>query len=171
MTRAVATLVRDIEARVRRDARFADVLGELLEAPTEPHGALRRSVAHALNEQRRAAAVQEFIAGALSTAQVQARLGYATPQAVHRLRSRGRLLGATVGNQTWFPAWQFDDTGLRPELPRILELLTRFTADAVAADRIMRLSRDDLDGLSVAEALDRPETAPAARRALTALGA
>ncbi len=171
MTAAVAPLVRDIEARAHRDARFAEVLDALRDAPTAPHGTLRRSAAHALNEQRRAGLVSEFVDGALSTAEVQALLGYASPQAVHRLRTRKRLIGAAVGNKTWFPAWQFDGGRLRADLPQILDLLTRFTADAIAADRIMRLQRDDLGKASLAEALDDPRTAGAAWRTLSALGA
>jgi hypothetical protein len=81
------------------------------------------------------------------------------------------LLGAPVGNQTWFPAWQFDDDRLRADLPKILELLTRFAADPVAADRIMRITRDELDGSSITEALRDPATADAAWRILTSLGA
>lgn len=171
MTAAVTPLVRDLEARARRDAGFVRVLDALRDAPTGPHGTLERSAAHALNEQRRAVLVDEFVDGALSTAQVQARLVYTTPQAVHRLRTRKRLIGAAVGNKSWFPAWQFDGGRLRDELPRILELLARYTSDPIAADRIMRLHRDDLGGTSIAEALDDPATAPAAWRALTALGA
>lgn len=171
MTAAVTPLVRDLEARARRDARFVRVLDALRDAPTGPQGTLERSAARALNDQRRTALVEEFIDGALSTADVQERLGYATPQAVHRLRTRKRLIGAAVGNKSWFPAWQFDGRRLRADLPRILELLARFTDDAVAADRIMRLQRDDLDGASIAEALDQAATAASAWRALTALGA
>ncbi|WP_407687566.1 hypothetical protein [Mycobacterium sp. HUMS_1102779] len=171
MTAAVTPLVRDIEARARRDARFVRVLDALRDAPTGPHGSLERSAAHALNEQRRAVLVTDFVGGALSTAEVQAQLGYASPQAVHRLRTRKRLVGAPVGNRTWFPAWQFDGGRLRADLPRILELLARYTDDAIAADRIMRLQHEELGGISIADALDNPTTAAAAWRALTALGA
>ena len=171
MTAALTPLVRDIEARARRDARFMRVLDALRDAPTGPEGSLERSAAHLLNEQRRAVLITDFTDGALTTAQVQAQLGYATPQAVHRLRTRKRLIGAPVGNTTWFPAWQFDGGRLRVELPSILEELARFTGDAVAADRVMRLQRDDLGGSSIAEALRDPATERAAWRALTALGA
>ncbi|HEY6576442.1 MAG TPA: hypothetical protein VI029_16265 [Mycobacterium sp.] len=171
MTAAVAPLVRQIEARARQDAGFAAVLDELLLAPTTPQGTLERVAARSINERRRAVLASDFLDGALATSEVQRLLRYATPQAVHRLRSRGRLLGAAVGNQTWFPAWQFDDDRLRPDLPRILDLVTRFTSDSVAADRIMRMTRDELDGSSITEALRDPATADAAWRILTSLGA
>jgi hypothetical protein len=171
MTAAVAPLVRQIEARVRQDAGFAQVLDELLLAPTTPQGTLEHVAARSINERRRAALATDFLGGAMATSEVQHLLHYATPQAVHRLRSRGRLLGAAVGNQTWFPAWQFDDDRLRTDLPRILDLVARFTSDAVAADRIMRMTRDELDGSSIAEALRDPATADAAWRILTSLGA
>lgn len=107
----------------------------------------------------------------MRTADVQALLGLRTPQAVHRLRTRGKLLGAAVGNQTWFPAWQFDDDRIRPDLPRILELLARFTSDPLAADRIMRMTHDELRGRSIAEALRDTRTADTAWRMLTSAGA
>jgi hypothetical protein len=171
MTAAVNPLVRDIEARARRDARFVRVLDALRDAPTGPQGTLERAAAHSLNEQRRSALVDEFVDGALSTARVQSQLGYASPQAVHRLRTRKRLIGAAVGNKTWFPAWQFDGDRLRAELPQILELLARYTTDPIVADRIMRLQRDDMGDTSITEALNHPATTAAAWRALTALGA
>lgn len=171
MPTAVAPIARQVAERARTDAGFAQVLDALLEAPTAPQGTLERIAAHALNDQRRAALVDDFVAGALPTPKVQALLRLGTPQAVHRLRSRGKLIGAAVGNQTWFPAWQFDDARLRADLPEILELLARFTTDPLAADRIMRLTHDDLGGISIAEALRHSDTAADARRMLTALGA
>jgi hypothetical protein len=132
---------------------------------------ISRVAAGTLNEQRRTALVQDFRDGSVPTPKVRELLGLGSPQAVHRLRSRGKLLGAAVGNQTWFPAWQFDDDRLRPDLPKILELLARFTSDPFAADRIMRLKHDELGGLSIAEALRRRNTADTAWRMLTAVGA
>ena len=87
------------------------------------------------------------------------------------MRTRGRLIGAPIGNQTWFPAWQFDEDRVRPELPRILELLTGFSADPMAADRIMRITHDALGGVSIAAALRRPDLADTAWSMLAALGA
>ena len=168
---AVAPLVRQVEARARQDAGFAEVLDALLLAPTTPQGTLERVAARSLNERRRAALTTDFVDGAVPTSQVQHMLRFTTPQAVHRLRTRGRLLGAAVGNQTWFPAWQFDEDRLRTDLPRILELLARFTSDPVAADRIMRMTRDELDGSSITAALGDPGSADAAWRILASLGA
>jgi hypothetical protein len=168
---AVASLVRQVEERARADAEFAHVLDALLEAPTVPEGTLEGIAAAKLNAERRANVARDFIGGALPTSKVQALLGLASPQAVHRLRSRGKLIGAPVGNQTWFPAWQFDDDRMRTDLQRILELLARFTADPLAADRIMRLTHDELGGTSIAKALRRPKTADTAWRMLASLGA
>ncbi|MGH9123327.1 MAG: hypothetical protein ACRDZ8_01170 [Acidimicrobiales bacterium] len=102
---------------------------------------------------------------------MQQLLGLRSPQAVHRLRSRGKLAGAPIGNQTWFPAWQFDDDRLRSDLPRILAVLATFSTDVFAADRIMRLVHDDLGGLSIGEALRRPSTTEIAWRMLSSVGA
>jgi hypothetical protein len=171
MPTAVAPLARQVAERARKDSGFAEVLDAILEAPTAPQGTLERIAARSLNDERRGALVREFIEGSLPTPTAQERLGLHSPQAVHRLRSRGKLLGSAVGNQTWFPAWQFDDDRLRPDLPRILDLLAQFTSDPLAADRIMRLTHDELGGSSIAEALRRPKTVDTALRMLAAVGA
>jgi hypothetical protein len=168
---STAVLARQVAERARNDAGFAEVLDALLEAPTGPQGTLERIAASSLNAERRGALVREFVEGSLPTPKVQERLGLHSPQAVHRLRSRGKLLGSAVGNQTWFPAWQFDADRLRTDLPRILELLSEFTSDPLAADRIMRLTHDELGGSSIAEALRRPKTAEVAWQMLAAVGA
>ena len=171
MSPAVALLAQEVEERARRDSGFAEVIDALLEAPTVPQGTLERMAAGTLNERRRAAVVRDFVDGAMPTQKVQELLGLGTPQAVHRLRSRGKLLGAAVGNQTWFPAWQFDTDRVRPDMPRIVELLSRFTSDPFASDRIMRMTHDELGGVSIAEALRRPNAADTAWRMLAAVGA
>jgi hypothetical protein len=171
MSTAAAPLAHRVALRALKDSRFAKVLDALLTAPTTPQGTLERTAAHELSDQRRAAVVDDFVDGSMRTPQVQKLLKLRTPQAVHRLRSRGKLIGSAIGNQTWFPAWQFDGGRLRPDLPRILELLTRFTSDPLAADRIMRLKHDELGGTSIAEALRKPKTTDIAWRMLTSLGA
>ncbi|WP_253842850.1 type II secretion system F family protein [Mycobacterium colombiense] len=76
----------------------------------------------------------------------------------------------TVGNNTWFPAWQFDAGDLRPDLPEILTLLARFSSDPVASDRIRRIKREDLAGASISETLRRNKTEATAWQLLAALG-
>ena len=171
MSTALAPLARQVAERAMNDSSFAEVLDALLEAPTGPQGTLERIAASSLNDERRGALVREFVEGSLPTPKVQELLDLHSPQAVHRLRSRGKLLGSAVGNQTWFPAWQFDADRVRSDLPRILELLSEFTSDPLAADRIMRLTHDELGGSSIAEALRRPKTADIAWQMLAAVGA
>jgi hypothetical protein len=151
--------------------RFARLLTALLAAPTTPQGTLERIAAHKLNEERRAVLVQDFVDGSMPTPDVQALLELRTPQAVHRRRTRGKLLGSAIGNQTWFPVWQFDDDRVRPDLSRILELLARFTSDPLVADGIMRIKHDELGDSSIAEALRNPQTVETAWRMLTSVGA
>ncbi|OBK19338.1 type II secretion system F family protein [Mycobacterium asiaticum] len=167
----VSALVTQVEERVRRDPGFAKLLDALLDVPTVPLAELERVAARKLNNERRDGMMSDFRTGAIPTREVQSRLGYETPQAVHELRRRGKVLGLTVGNNTWFPAWQFHEGRLRPDLPEILELLARFTSDPVVADRIMRIKRDELDGASISEALRRKKTADTAWQLLTAVGA
>jgi hypothetical protein len=171
MTAATTPLADRVAVRAQKDRRFARVLDALLAAPTTPQGTLERVAARTLSDQRRATLVEDFVDGSMRTPDVQTLLKLRTPQAVHRLRSRGKLIGSAVGNQTWFPAWQFDGGRMRQDLPRILELLARFTSDPLAADRIMRLKHDELGDISLVEAMRNPKTADTAWRMLTSLGA
>lgn len=167
----MSTLMERVAEQAERDPdRVLPVLEALV--GQRPRSAPRlRQVAERVGAVRRQAAVSEFIAGSLTTEQAVGRLpGATTRQAVHRLRDRGRLLGRTIGNATWFPAWQFGDAGLRDDLPRVLTALRSFTSDALAADRIMRLPREELGGSSIAEALQDPEGREPAERLLDRLG-
>ncbi|ORA16145.1 hypothetical protein [Mycobacterium asiaticum] len=167
----VNALVTQVEERVRRDPDFARLLDALVDVPTVPLEQLERVAARKLNNERRAGMMGDFRTGAIPTREVQSRLGYETPQAVHELRRRGKVLGVTVGNNTWFPAWQFQDGRLRSDLPEILKSLARFTSDPVAADRIMRIKREELGGVSISEGLRRKKTADTAWQLLAAVGA
>jgi hypothetical protein len=165
----LADAITRAERRATEDPAFAGALLELVQAPTTAAGTFSHTAADIVNRERRAHARSEFLAGALDTATVQHLLDLRTPQAVHRLRSRGKLIGRQIGNATWFPAWQFHDGARRDDLDELLALLSRFTTDAIAADRIMRLQRDELSGASIAESLDRPRKAATARSILAAL--
>jgi hypothetical protein len=159
--RSMATMVDDLLARVAVEAhRDPDGVRPVLQVlvgdePEVGRGRLR-PVASRLNDARLAAAHDEFRAGALTTDDVRRRLELGSRQAVHALRDRGRLVGRTSGNATLFPAWQFDGPRLRGDLSALLKALRRFTTDAVACDRVMRLPRAELDGASLAESLDDP---------------
>ncbi len=166
----VAQVMARAEARARVDPDFAGLLNRLVDLPPGPAGELDHPAASEVSERRRREAVEEFRSAALPTSAVRDLLGLGTPQAVHRLRSRGRLIGLQIGNHTWFPAWQFSGGTVRADLPRILDLLGRFSADPVAADRVMRIVRDDL-GSSIAVALDRPDRAAEAWTILAELAA
>lgn len=133
-------------------------------------GSFSRATASVVNARRRDDARRQFLDNALTTADVQRLLQVRTPQAVHRLRSRGKLLGRQIGNATWFPAWQFHDGERRADLDAILAALARFSADAIAADRVMRLQRDELGGRSIAECLDRPRKRAVAWSLLQSVG-
>jgi hypothetical protein len=167
----VESLLTRVAREARRDPeRVRPVLQVLLGEEPEPVTALR-PVVTGLNDARRATAFEEFRSGALGTDAVRNLLGLRSRQAVHALRDRGRLLGRTFGNATLFPAWQFEGPALRPDLPAIIERLRRFSADAVAADRVMRLPRAELDGRSLIEALDDAASRDLAFALLDRLGA
>jgi hypothetical protein len=161
---------RVAEAERRDPARVRPVLQALVGEEPWVRAALR-PLASQLNVARRAGALEEFVACSLNTETTTRLLGVVTRQAVHRLRERGRLWGRTIGNATWFPAWQFTEAGLRPDLPELLQRLGSFTTDAVAADRVMRLPRRELDGRSIAEALQDGDRRELAWQLLSALGA
>jgi hypothetical protein len=162
-------IARIAEEAEREPERVLPVLHALLGEPVKITEELRPTAAR-VGQNRRLSALNAFKAEALTTAAVAEHLGVATPQAVHQMRGRGKLLGRTIGNVTYHPAWQFTDAGLRVELGEILRAITAFTTDAVAADRIMRLPREELHGRCVAEALDDPEQADDAWRILHRLG-
>jgi hypothetical protein len=170
MAVSAAALIAQTDERVRREPEFAGVLAALVEAPIHGAGDYTREAARALNRRRLDDVIGQFKADALPTAEVQRLLHLGTPQAVHQLRRRKRLLGLQSGNATWFPAWQFELGRLRPELPRILDHLVRFSTDPIAADRVMRLVREDLGGRSVSDALTEPGSAPMAWAILDSLG-
>lgn len=139
------------------------------EAPDRP--SVLRPVAGRVNTQRLVGALEEFKTGSWTTDEVLREVPrFRTRQAVHALRTRGRLLGRTIGNATFFPRWQFDDGDVRVDLGDIIEALQRFSADAVAGDRVMRLPREELHGRSIAESLTRPRQQRLAWRLLGAAG-
>lgn len=164
-----ADLLARVEKRVKIDASFCDALAAFVDAPPSGAGSYARTAAEEINSTRRRNAVEEFRSASLTTSDVQRLLGLGTPQAVHRLRSRGKLLGLQSGNATWFPSWQFAGGQVREDLPRVLDLLRRFTNDPVACDRVMRMVRDDLDGRSISEAIDHPRWSGAAWETLAEL--
>ena len=169
MPKAADTLATRVRERAAREPAFATVLEAILDAPTTGSRELTHVAARQVNDVRRRQALDEFREGSLSTAEVRERLGRSSAQSVHVLRSRGQLLGRTLGNATWFPAWQLQGGGLRDDLPRLLGALGRFTDDAVAADRVMRLRRDELGGKSIAAALDDSKYSATAWNLLGAL--
>lgn len=171
MAQSSAALIAQARDRAQREPEFAEMLSALVVAPTQGAGTYTREAAQALNRRRIDNVVEEFKADALKTSDVQQLVKLGTPQAVHQLRRRKRLLGLQAGNATWFPAWQFETGRLRPDLPKILDHLARFTTDPIAADRVMRLVRNDLDDRSLIEALRDPDTAPTAWTILGSLGA
>jgi hypothetical protein len=74
-------------------------------------------------------------------------------QGVDRRRHRGQLLGWRSGARTLHPDWQFDrrqgDT--RPGLGLVLSVLSEIVSDPEEADALMRATREDLDGKSLAD--------------------
>jgi hypothetical protein len=165
-----AEAIARVERRAAEDPGFAGALLELVDAPSTTAGSYSHSAARALNRPRRDHARERFLEGCLVTSDVQRLLHLQTPQAVHRLHSRGKLIGRQIGNATWFPAWQFRGGERRPDLDEVLAKLRRCTSDAMAADRIMRLQRDELGGQSIAETLDRPRKKATAWAILESLG-
>lgn len=170
MASTASALISQAQRRARQDPRFARVLAALVDAPTGSAGGYTRTVARELNDQRIADATASFKETAIPTGSAKRLLGLGTPQAVHRLHSRGRIIGLQLGNATWFPSWQFSDGRLRPDLPRLLGLLGELSTDVIAIDRVMRLERDELGGQSIATALDLPDRSPVAWVLLEQLG-
>ena len=165
------TLLERVAAAAERDPTTVRPVLQVLAGDEPDRVSALRPVAAKVNATRVRSALEEFKDGAWTTDDVVHRVyRFRSRQAVHALRARARLLGRTMGNATWFPSWQFADGDLRPDLGEILEALARFSADAVACDRVMRLPRSELRGRSIAEALDRPRDRRLAWRLLDAVG-
>lgn len=164
-------LLARVAAEARRDPEGVRPVLQVLVGDEPKVGTGRlRSVAFQLNDARVAAAHSEFRSAALTTDDVRSRLRLRSRQAVHALRDRGRIVGRTFGNVTLFPVWQFDGAGLRDDLARLLGALRRYSTDAVACDRVMRLPRPELGGSSLAESLDDPRRSAVAWTLLDQLG-
>jgi hypothetical protein len=171
MTGVSDTLLERVAAAAERDPATVRPVLQVLAGEVPDRVSMLRPVAERVNAERLRAALEEFRDGAWTTDDVLRHIRrFRTRQAVHALRARGRLLGRTIGNATWFPRWQFADGDLRPDLGKLLDTLGRFSTDAVACDRVMRLPRPELHGRSIAEALDRPRDQRLAWRVLGAVG-
>lgn len=165
------TLLERVAEAAGRDPDTVRPVLQVLAGDTPEWVATLRPVATLVNAERLRATLEEFKQGSWTTEDVLHHVPrFRTRQAVHVLRARGRLLGRTIGNATWFPRWQFVDGDLRPDLAQVLGTLSRFSSDAVACDRVMRLPRSELQGRSLAEALDRPRDQRLAWRLLGAVG-
>lgn len=167
----MADLIERVDRLAAEDPDIRSVLQVLVgDRPTDS-SILHRS-ARTVNDARRRVSIDEFLAGALRTVDVVAAIpGISTRQAVGQMHRSGRLLGWRAGRDTWFPAWQLGPHGLRDDLPRILDALRAYVGDdAIAADRVMTLARDELEGASIDEALSDPRTTADAWAVLDSLG-
>jgi hypothetical protein len=112
----------------------------------EPDPALR-SVALQINRTRVQQAQRDFVAHAWSAERVAEHLGVHSRQAVAQRRARGTLLGARVGQSTYYPAWQFGPEGLAAGFDRIRTLLGEAgLLDARTADDALRMPHSELGG-------------------------
>ena len=117
-----------------------------------------KALAIEINRPRVLAARRSFIDSSWTTAQVADHLGVRSRQAVAQRRQRGTLLGAKVGTQTYYPAWQFGPEGLADGLDRLLALLRDSgVADAREADDILRMRHSELRGGTLLAAWRRGE--------------
>lgn len=156
------SVVDKIAARAATDVDFRRVLDLVADLPARPADEPVAYAARAVNGARRRVMHDEFRAQALTTEAARQLLGVARAQNLHTARQRGSLIGQTFGNVTYYPAWQFDDGAIRSDLAQILQALGRYADDAVIADRVMRLPREDLDGRSIIDALDDARLGPTA---------
>lgn len=125
--------------------------------------------ARALNRERRAQAVKKFVSHSLSADQVIDLLGLKGGSKLFELVYEGQLMARAESGVTWFPSWQFTLRDIRDDLGPILECIRKYTTDVLAADRVMRMGRFEIDG-SLAEALDENPFHEEAWRILHTLG-
>src|SRR5688572_32811687 len=105
MGAAADALAKRARDRATREPAFATVLEAILDAPTEDAAELTHVAAGQVNDARRQQPLEDFRAGALTTADVQQRPGRTRAQSIHVLPTRATLLGRTSRNTTSCPAW------------------------------------------------------------------
>ncbi|MGH3743609.1 MAG: hypothetical protein ACRDTP_01980 [Mycobacteriales bacterium] len=109
-----------------------------------------KAVVVEINRARVLADRAEFVTRAWTTEKVAEHLGVRSRQAVAQRRQRGRLLGARIGAQTYYPSWQFGPEGLADGLGRLLDLLRESgIEDCREADNTLRMSHSELGGQSL----------------------
>lgn len=145
-------LYDEVRAAEQRDPSVREVL-EVIAGRKRPVTPTSHQVARVVNAERGAELREAFTADALSSREVAELLDVADHRAVAGRRSRGTLLGWTIGNETYHPAWQFADVGTVPGLTAVVKALGEVTGSVLVADRIMRREREDLDGRSLADLL------------------
>ena len=170
-SRAISALLRNIVThhalvyRLRNDLsglQDTDMLLQLVgavaeeEPLTDKWALLRARGRQALNQ------LLESSGGSLAPGQVAELLGI-SPDAVRKRRSKGQLLGLRRGAQTHYPAFQFDERGVLPDLPDILALLD--TDSDAAKLRFFLLPDDDLDGTPANALRERRNLALVRRKA------
>jgi len=162
MASSVARALRLLEQRAGSDASLSEALIYLAEEMTGPEDPFARpsggvlTAARRVTERREMEGAEARRADALDTTAVVATIASVHDRrGVDRRRQRGQLLGWSQGSRTLHPAWQFDrsrgDTW--PGLAKVIGALAKVTPDAQAADALMRASRDDLGGRSLADLL------------------
>jgi hypothetical protein len=154
LAEATYQAVRD---RQRREPAVVEPVLALLADPDhdgEVTDDMRRMAA-TLADQRDAAAIEAFLAGALPTSEVIDRVrSWNDRRTIASARRRRQLLGLTVGRETYHPDWQFTRSGIRRDLSTVIGALLEVSADdPVLADEIMRTPRSELDGRSLADLL------------------
>lgn len=159
LTETVYQAVRD------RQQREPDVVEPVLALLADPdhEGEVTddmRRMAATLADQRETAAVETFLAGALSTSEVIDRVrSWNDRRTLASARRRRQLLGLTVGRETHHPDWQFTRVGLRHDLSAVIgPLLDAAAGDPVLADQLMRAPRPELDGRSLVDLLSSRRT-------------
>lgn len=153
MTAEATRLLERIAERVKDDpAAMLPTLRVLAGEPPYPAGHRRgkgdlHAVALEINRARVQADRAEFLAHSWPTDRVAQHLGVTSRQAVAQRRQRGGLLGARIGNQTYYPDWQFGPAGLAEGLDDLLSLLRDAgVEDCREADDVLRMQHSELGG-------------------------
>jgi hypothetical protein len=160
VTTTLAEAIRVLHERARKDDLVAEtvvLLAQDLAEPVNPFGEPPPgllAMAQRVNERRQRRRSEAFRGRSLDSGQVVHLVTSINDRrGVDRRRQRGRLLGWRVGRKTLHPEWQFDrrlrDT--RPGLDRLLTALREVAPDPLAADALMTVPREDLDGGTLAD--------------------
>jgi hypothetical protein len=149
---ATATLLAAVQARLAEDPdRVREALTLIADPDALPTPGQLTETARAVNDRRLATVREQFFAHSFRGETVREMLGGVSRQALNQRVRSGKLLALHAANTSWFPTWQFTDSGA--PVPGLEQLLGALPTGALPADLLVRAPLPEERGRSVADLL------------------